>query len=98
MFQICTDNELQLQIFNDSLRLHLMYTVEHGRLFNGKISHLITVSETAAANTDGKYIYRDDSILSQINLAHILTLFLCFIYLIVPFYLLRSFMVLKKKT
>jgi hypothetical protein len=98
MFQICTDNELQLQIFNDSLRLHLKYTVEHGRLFNGRIFHLITVSETAAADTDGKCVYRDCSILSQINPAHILTLFLYFLFLIVPFYLLRPFVVLNKKT
>jgi hypothetical protein len=47
-FQICANNELQLQVFNGSLRLHsIPYTVEHGSLFNGITFRLITVSETA---------------------------------------------------
>jgi len=45
----------------------------------------------------GNMFTRDDSILSQINPAHILTLFLYFLYLIFPFSLLRLFMVLNKK-
>jgi hypothetical protein len=91
------DNDLQLQMFNDSLCLHLMYTVEHEGLLNGRIFHLITVSEKVATSTDGKYVYRDDSILSQINPAYNLPLFLYFFYLILPFSLLRTFMVLKNK-
>jgi len=47
VFQLCTDNELELEVFNDSLRLHLIYTVEHGSLFNDRTSRLITVNEPA---------------------------------------------------
>jgi hypothetical protein len=72
-----------------------MYTVEHESLLNGRIFHLITVSEIVATGTDGKYVYRDDSILSQINPAYILPLFLYFLYLIVPFSIPRPFMVPK---
>jgi len=44
----------------------------------------------------GNVFTRDPSIWSQINPAHILTQFLYFLCLIIPFSLLRPFMVLNK--
>ena len=64
---------------------------------NDRTFHLIAVNETADyRHRWGNVFTRDYSILSQINPAHILKIYLYFLYLMVAFSLPRLFMVLNK--